>query len=74
MLVTIRLFASFQEGRFEQAPRELPARTRVGDVVDELEIPRDAIGVMLVNARHAMFDRELVEGDVLSVFPLIGGG
>jgi sulfur-carrier protein len=74
MVVTLRLFASFQQGRFDQAPRECASGTRVGDVVDELRIPRDEIGVLLVNSRHAGFDRELSPGDVLSVFPLIGGG
>lgn len=74
MVVTVRLFANFQEGRFDQAPRECAAGTRVGDVVDELRIPRELIGVLLVNRRHAGFDRELSAGDVMSVFPLIGGG
>ncbi len=74
MLVTVRLFASFQQGRFDQAPHECATGTYVGDVVDALRIPRGEIGVLLVNSRHAGFDRPLSPGDVLSVFPLIGGG
>jgi molybdopterin converting factor small subunit len=74
MVVTVRLFASFQQGRFDEAPRECHAGTCVGDIVDELRIPRQEIGVLLVNRRHAGFDRELSPGDVMSVFPLIGGG
>lgn len=74
MLVTVRLFASFQQGRFDQAPHECATGTHVGDIVDELRIPRDEIGVLLVNSRHSAFDRALSPGDVVSVFPLIGGG
>ena len=74
MVVTVKLFASFQEGRFETAPRELPAGTRLAAVVDELGIPQETIGVMLVNSRHAELERELSQGDVVAIFPLLGGG
>jgi molybdopterin converting factor small subunit len=74
MIVTVKLFATFQEGRFEIASREVPAGTRIGEIVDELRIPRDLIGVLLVNSRHAELDRELSPGDVLAIFPQVGGG
>ena len=74
MVVTVKLFATFQEGRFEAAPREYPAGTRIAAIVDELRIPRELIGVLLVNSRHAELDRELSPGDVVAVFPQVGGG
>ncbi|MEA1922060.1 MAG: tetratricopeptide repeat protein, partial [Pseudomonadota bacterium] len=42
--------------------------------VKELLIPLDEVGVLLCNGRHVDFDRELVEGDICSIFPKIGGG
>ncbi len=74
MVVTVKLFATFQEGRFETATKEYAAGTRLSDVVDELRLPREAIGVLLVNSRHAELERELCQGDVLAIFPQIGGG
>jgi molybdopterin synthase sulfur carrier subunit len=74
MVVTVKLFATFQEGRFDAASREYPAGTRLSDVVDELRLPREAIGVLLVNSRHAELERELAPGDVVAIFPQIGGG
>ncbi len=74
MVVTIRLFASFQDGRFETAPREYPAGTRLAAVLDELRIPKETIGISLVNSRHADLERELTPGDIVSLFPLLGGG
>jgi molybdopterin synthase sulfur carrier subunit len=74
MVVTVKLFASFQEGRFDTAPREYPAGTRLAAVLDELHIPKETIGITLVNSRHADLERELTPGDVVSFFPLLGGG
>ncbi len=74
MEVTVKLFATFQEGRFEATSRRYPAGTRVSDIVEELRLPRDEIGVLLVNSRHAELDREIAEGDVVAIFPQVGGG
>ncbi len=74
MRITVRLFASFREGRFKTAVRELPAGHTVGDQVAALELPMAELGVLLVNGRHAELDRPLEEGDVCSFFPKVGGG
>lgn len=74
MKITVKLFATFQKGRFVVEEREYPPGTRVGDIVAELEIPVDALGIVMVNHRHVALDRELVEGETLAIFPLVGGG
>jgi len=74
MVVTVKLFATFQAGRFEAAPREYPVGTRLSYIVDELRIPREEIGILLVNSRHAELEREIAQGDVVAIFPQIGGG
>jgi len=72
--VTIRLFATFRTGRFGTEKREFGAGTTVGNIVEELKIPVDEIGATLVNGRHVERDAEVVEGDILSIFPLVGMG
>ena len=74
MLVTVKLFAFFREGRFIKEDKELSEATVVGQVVDELGIIRDEVGVLLVNSRHCQFDTVLTKGDILAIFPVIGGG
>ncbi len=74
MVVTVKLFATFQAGRFEAAPREYPIGTRLSDIVDELRIPREEIGVLLVNSRHAELASKISQDDVVAIFPQIGGG
>lgn len=74
MKVTVKLFATFREGRFGQEQREYAAGTTVGDILQELDLPSDEIGATLINHRHVEEDQPLQEGDSLSIFPLVGGG
>jgi molybdopterin converting factor small subunit len=74
MQVTVKLFATFREGRFRTAVRELPAGSTVGDLVAALGLPTAKLGVLLVNGRHVELDQELREGDTCAIFPKVGGG
>jgi len=47
----------------------------LGIVVERLARLSDAdIGMVLVNDRQAELEQELLPGDTLSLFPLVGGG
>jgi molybdopterin synthase sulfur carrier subunit len=72
--VTIKLFASFQKGRFAVEMRDYPSSTTVAEIARNLKIPVAEIGVVLVNARHVDLDFCPAPGDVLAIFPVIGGG
>lgn len=74
MKVTVKLFATFQKGRFVIEQREYPPGTLVGSVVSELQIPQASLGIVMINHRHVNLDRELADGDTLAIFPLVGGG
>jgi len=74
MRVTVKLFATFRIGRFKVEERELPDRTLCRQVVADLNLTDDEIGIVMINGRHGMLDQELQPGDVLSLFPLVGGG
>lgn len=74
MKVNVKLFASFQTGRFKQEIREYPKQTLIGTVIDELNIPEGEVGILLLNAVHAKPEQSLSEGDLLAIFPLVGGG
>ena len=74
MRITVKLFASFRAGRFDLEEREYPDGTTIGQVADSISLPHHVIGIMMVNTRHAKLERELAEGDILAIFPLLGGG
>lgn len=74
MRVTIELFATFQTGRFDTEVRDYPPDTTVARVVENLGIPETELGLILINNGHALIEQQLVDGDTLTLLPLLGGG
>lgn len=74
MRITVKLFASFRKQRFSIQERNCPSDHTVADIVRELGIKEDEIGIILVNGKSAMLDSPLAETDILALFPLVGGG
>lgn len=74
MRITIKLFATFRDGRFKVEERELPEESQVGDVLKSLGITLEEVAICLVNGRDANEHSILGERDTLSLFPPVGGG
>lgn len=74
MRITVKLFASLRKNRFVAEEREYPDNCLIGDVVNELKIKEEELGIILLNGLAADLSTPLREGDVLSLFPLVGGG
>jgi len=74
MQVTVKLFATFRIGRFNVEERPYREGTTVGEIVEELGIPPQELGILLCNSRHVGLEHVLRDGDTLAIFPLVGGG
>ena len=74
MQITVKLFATFRTGRFDIEERDYPGGTTVGAIVDDLQLPREQLGILMINGRHVELDRVLADGETLAIFPLVGGG
>lgn len=74
MVVEIRLFATLREGRFRNKQIQFPEAALLGDLLENLKIPQEQVGILLVNGRTATAQSKLAEDDVVSIFPPIGGG
>lgn len=74
MDITVKLFASFRTGRFDMKAMQYPAGTTVSDVAQSLSLSLTDVGIILCNHRHVKPEHELLEGDTLALFPLLGGG
>ncbi len=74
--ITIKLFAQYREGRFKIEKRSYPKNSTIKDVlVDiELNLEKYPIGVLMVNGRHVQEDFVLDDGQILAIFPKVGGG
>jgi molybdopterin converting factor small subunit len=74
MKVKVKLFASLQKGRFQAKDVECREGTTIKELMDELGVPEKEYFITFINNLHADHERELKEGDNLSVFPAVGGG
>ena len=74
MRVTIKLFATFREGRFKVEERDFPEESRVLDALQPLNLRPEEISICLINGRDANEQSVLKDGDTLALFPPVGGG
>lgn len=74
MRVEVKLFATFRNGRWKSKVLSFKEDAKISDVLDYLEIERDALGIALINGRHSTLEDTLRDNDVLALFPPIGGG
>ncbi len=74
MMITIKLFATFRQGRFRVAERDVAEGTTVADILKSLDIEEEEVGTLFVRGRHVEPDRVLAPGEALAIFPLVGGG
>lgn len=74
MTIEVRLFATLREGRWKKSQLQYEIGTTPRDIIRDLNIDEKDIAILLINGRDGGFDIELNDGDVLSIFPPVGGG
>lgn len=73
-MIEIRLFATFREGREKIYYMEAEKIKKVSDALEILMIPEEEVAICLINGRHSSVEAEVQNGDILAVFPPVGGG
>lgn len=74
MRLEVRLFAYFREGRDKKVFIDNENITTIQQVLDQINITSEEVALLLLNGFDGSVDRELKDGDVLSLFPPVGGG
>ncbi|WP_092925232.1 MoaD/ThiS family protein [Romboutsia hominis] len=74
MKIEIRLFATFREGREKKQVLEIAEDMKIIDILKILNIDKEEVSILLLNGMDGGFDRKLKDGDILSIFPPVGGG
>jgi len=74
MKVEVRLFATLREGRFKKSLMDFDENTSPKDIIDNLNIGMEHVAILLVNGKDGKLDYILQDGDVVSIFPPVGGG
>lgn len=73
-MIEVRLFAHFRNGR--EKISFLPAESFPSPkkIIGHLDIPEEDLAIILINGFHSEIDDLLKAGDVLALFPPVGGG
>ena len=73
-MIEVRLFATLREGRGKI--QHLPAAdfTVAGDIIRHLDIPVEEVAILLINGFHQKPETPVKAGDVVALFPPVGGG
>ena len=74
MVVEVKLFATFREGRFNEKELELPEESSLSDLLKYLKISEKDAKVLIVNGLAVSVEHKLSNNDVIAIFPPIAGG
>ncbi|MBD5638768.1 MoaD/ThiS family protein [Clostridium botulinum] len=75
MKIEVRLFAYFREGRDKKYFMEINEDNITPRyILEKLNIQVEEVAILLINGRDGKVDTLLKDGDVLSLFPPVGGG
>ena len=74
MKITVKLFATLRDFGPDIEEKSVPEHSTIEAVIDSLNLPEDIPLLTIVNGVHTDRQKELREGDVLALFPPVGGG
>lgn len=73
-MLEIRLFATFREGRGKIIYFPATDHPTGESIINKLGIPADEVAILLINGKHSRPTDAVVDGDVIALFPPVGGG
>lgn len=73
-MIEVRLFATFREGRDKEFFLEQKDFKNAGEIIDYFRIPREEVAILLINGIYSLIDTSVKDGDILALFPPVGGG
>lgn len=73
-MIEVRFFATLRQGRGKIS--EVPAEevSTAGDILRRFDIPAEEVAILLINGFHSKPENTVKDGDIISLFPPVGGG
>jgi molybdopterin synthase sulfur carrier subunit len=72
--IRVKIFADLRRFQEPEIDYRLNGSTAISSILDNLKIPRQKVTIIFVNGKHANPGDCVAPGDVLSLFPPVGGG
>lgn len=73
-MIEVRLFATLREGRGKIVMLPADQFSAAGDIIRHLAIPAEEVAILLINGFHKKPEDTVKSGDVVALFPPVGGG
>ena len=73
-MIEVRLFATLREGRGKILKLEAEKFPDAGSIITHLNIPAEEVAILLINGFHKKPSDAVKDGDVVALFPPVGGG
>jgi molybdopterin synthase sulfur carrier subunit len=73
-MIEVRLFSGFRKGREKITMLPAAEFPTTDHILRHMAIPENEVAILLINGMHAKKEDLLKAGDVVSLFPAVGGG
>lgn len=73
-MIEVRFFATLREGRGKIAEIGAEEVSTAGELIRRFDIPAEEVSILLINGFHSKPEDPVKDGDVVSLFPPVGGG
>ena len=73
-MIEVRFFATLREGRGKITQIGAEEVSTAADIIRRFAIPAEEVSILLINGFHSKPEDAVKDGDVISLFPPVGGG
>ena len=73
-MIEVRVFATLRVGREKVMMMNADEFSCAGDIITKLEIPPEEVSILLINGFHKKPTDPVKDGDIVALFPPVGGG
>jgi molybdopterin converting factor small subunit len=74
MYINVRLFATLRDGRKKEYLMSLAGIDSARDIIERLNIHEEEVAILLINGSDCSLNHKVQSGNIVSVFPPVGGG
>lgn len=73
-MIEVRVFATLRQGRDKVTMLSPEGITCAGDILALMSIPKEEVSILLINGFHQKPETPVKDGDIVALFPPVGGG
>ena len=73
-MIEVRFFATLRQGRDKVTMLPPEGITNAADILHLLHIPSEEVSILLINGFHQKPESPVKDGDIVALFPPVGGG